>query len=303
MPESKSDSLKVDKIWVIDKFIELGIFILGFVIALYIDDVRIKSSEKKLKTHYMKIIMSDLKADLKSYKIAFNHDSTRASGCDYILTYLIRKQNAEILTFGKLIHNSHGRIGPGFQFDKGKLFAKGDTIQIISEKRGWLLDTSNFWVNKQIIKNIKNDFDWFSEEIDSNVKDKIEFYSKYIDDTKTVFQQTTGNEALITVNTSSILNKSNLEKNLSYYYKFGSFLNWLENFYRNYHYLKYNDLRYTYGNTNLFSFLYKLSSEQNNELIELLTIASIHAKKEANYYKEVINLNKNLQNEIFNLQN
>ena len=300
---SESNRTKVDKLWVIDKFIELGIFILGFVIALYIDDVRIKSSEKKLKTHYMKIIMSDLKADLQSYNIAYKHDSTRAAGCNYILSFLIKKQNAEILTFGKLVHNSHGRIGPGFQFDKGKLFTKGDTIQIISEKKGWLLDTSNFWVNKQIIRNIKNNFDWFSEEIDSNVKNNIEFYSKYIDDTKTVFQQTTGNEALITVNTSSILNKSNVEKNLSSYYKFGSFLNWLENFYRNHHYLKYNDIRYSFGNTSLFSFLYKLNSEQNNELIELLTIASIHAKKEANYYKEAIELNKNLQQEILNILN
>tara|TARA_B100001287_G_scaffold272541_1_gene274400 strand:+ start:4442 stop:5350 length:909 start_codon:yes stop_codon:yes gene_type:complete len=292
---------KVDKLWVIDKFIELGIFILGFVIALYIDDARIQSSEKQLKTHYLKIISSDLEADLKSFNVAFNHDSTRAAGCDYILSFLIKKQNAEILTFGKLVHNSQGRIGPGFQFDKGKLFKKGDTIQILSENKGWLLDTSNYWVNKQIIKNIKNKFDWFSQDIDSNVKNKIEFYSKYVDDTKTVFQQTTGNEALIGVNTSSILNKSNLEKDLSSYYKFGSFLSWLEDFYRNNYFIKYNDLRYTYGKVSLFSFLYKLDSEQNNELIELLTIASIHAKKEANYYKEAIELNKNLQQQISNV--
>ena len=146
--ESKTDGLKVDKIWVIDKFIELGIFILGFVIALYIDDVRIKSSEKKLKTHYMKI-MSDSKADLATN--SFQPRFTRAFGCDYILSYLIRKQNAEILTFGKLVHNSHGRIGPGFQFDKGKLFAKVIQYKLF-RKKGWLLDTSNFWVNKQIIK-------------------------------------------------------------------------------------------------------------------------------------------------------
>jgi hypothetical protein len=299
-PAKKARKFKVDRVWIIDKSIELGIFVLGFLIALYIDDVRDANDVKQLKEHYMEIVKSDLEKDLATYENAYHHDSLRAIGCDYILQFLIKRQHSEFHSFASLKHNSKGKIGPGFDFDEGGEFTKGDTIQIVSEKKGWFLDTSGFWLNKQIVSNLNNEFDWFSQEINDSVKSKIQSFSFFLDETRSVFQHRTGYEGLIAQNTSSFLNTTEIETRLSDYYSFGAYLNWLEDFYRNSHYPSYNELRYTFGQISFFNFLYLLSNEQNNELIRQLTLASIHAKKETRFYINAISLNKELQQLIKN---
>lgn len=294
----KERKFKVDRVWFIDKAIELSIFVLGFVIALYIDDARDANNVKELKEHYLEIVEADLNKDLADYEFAYQHDSLRAEGCDFILSFLIKRQNSEFHSFGTLKHNSESRIGPGFDFDVGQLFNQGDTLQIVAEKDGWFLDTSGFWVNKQIIRSVDNTFDWFSEEINDSVRSRIEFYSHYVDETKSVFQHRTGYEGLMAQNTASFLKATNIESKLSDYYSDGSYLNWLEDYYRDNHYPHYNELRYSFGEVPLFQFLYLINNEQNNELIKQLTLASIHAKKEKRYYLKAIQMNKELKSAI-----
>ena len=294
----KERKFKVDKVWLIDKGIELSIFVLGFLIALYIDDVRDANQVKQLKDHYMEIVKIDLEKDLEGYEFAYQHDSLRAEGCDYVLSFLIQRQNSEFHSFGTLRHNSSGRIGPGFDFEEGGDFKEKDTLQIVAEKNGWFLDSSGYWVNKQIVRSVENKFNWFSEEINDSVKAKIDTYAWYVDETKSVFQHRTGYDGLIAQNTSSFLSTTEIESKLSDYYSFGSYLNWLENYYRDSHYPHFNELRYSFGKTDLFQFLYMLSNEQNSELIRQLTLASIHAKKEKIYYIKAINMNRGLQETI-----
>ena len=291
----KERKFKVDRVWFIDKGIELGIFVLGFLIALYIDDVRDTADVKNLKEHYMHIVTTDLQKDHEAYEFAYNHDSLRAEGCDYILTFLLKKQDAEYHSFGKLKHDSKGRIGPGFDFDEGGSFSANDTILIVSEEKGWYLAESGYWVNSRIVKIVDNSFNWFSREINDSVKSKIEFYQHYLDETKSVFQHTTGYKGLMAQNTSKFLNSTKIESTLSDYYSYGSYVNWLEDFYRESHFHKYHDLRYSYGDVSFFEFLYKLDSDQNNRLIRNLTIAKIHAKKEMTYYVKAMKMNKRVQ--------
>ncbi|MCB9225365.1 MAG: hypothetical protein R2780_00505 [Crocinitomicaceae bacterium] len=291
----KKKRFNFDRKWLIDKAIELSIFVLGFAIALYIDDVRDSNQVKKLKEHYMEIVKADLEQDLKNYEVAYHHDSLRAEGCDFILQYLLKRQNSEFHSFGTLRHASPGKIGPGFDFEAAGNFAQGDTIQIIAERNGWFLDTSGFWLNKAIVKSVENKFNWFSEEITDSVKSKIDGYAYYVDETKSVFQHTTGYKGLMAQNTSSFMNTTEIESQLSDYYSFGSYLNWLEDYYRDNHYPKFNELRYSFGQVDLFQFLYLLNNEQNNELIRQLTLASIHANKEKRYYLGAIEKNKALQ--------
>ncbi|UKN00989.1 hypothetical protein K6119_14735 [Paracrocinitomix mangrovi] len=294
--ENKKEKwFKVDKVWFLDKGIELTIFILGFLIAMYIDDVRDSRSVKQLKEHHMAIVKKDLDHDLINYQRAYEHDSLRAEGCDYILQFLIKRQNSEFHSYGTLRHNTAGRIGPGFDFDEGGEFKSGDTIQIVAEKKGWFLDTSGFWINRQIVSSVDNQFNWFSQEIGDSVKKKIEFYAFYVDETKSVFQHKTGYDGLISQNTSAFLSTTQIESELSDYYYFGNYLNWLENYYRDSHYPKFNELRYSFGKIDLFQFLYLLNNEQNNELIQQLTLASIHAKKEKRYYLGAMDKNRGIQ--------
>lgn len=295
MKEKKDKKFKFDRIWVLDKTIELSIFVLGFLIALWIDGVRDDNQMNQLKEHYLEIVEYDLIQDQVSYEDAYRHDSIRADGCDYILYWLLKRQRSEFHSYGALIHPSSGMTGPGFDFEEGINFDQGDTIQIIDEKEDWILDTSGFWINQKIVKSVYNEFSWFSEEINDTVVNKIKEYSSYVDDTKSVFQQTKGYEGLISQNTSSFLNTTSIETELSNYYSFGAYLNWLENYYRDNHYGNFNELRYTYGQTDLFRFLYLIDDEQNNELIRQLTLASIHAKKEKRYYLEILAINKSLQ--------
>lgn len=290
----KNKKFSFDRTWVLDKAIELSIFILGFLIALWIDGVRDDNQVKQLKEHYMEIVQGDLEKDLETYEKAYYHDSLRADGCDYILGWLLKRQNSEFHSYGILKHSTSGRIGPGFDFEEGGEFIESDTVEIIAEQKGWFLDSSGFWINKLIVKSIDNDFNWFSQEINDSVVAKIDRYAWYVDETKSVFQHRTGYEGLISQNTSSFLNTTEIESKLSDYYSFGSYLNWLENYYRDHHYVKFNELRYTYGPTDLFRFLYLINNEQNNDLIRQLTLASIHAKKEKRYYIKAINLNKGL---------
>lgn len=290
----KERKFKVDRVWFIDKGIELSIFVLGFLIALYIDDVRDANDVKKLKEHYMHMVGADLEKDMKTYEYAYKHDSLRAEGCEYILGFLLKRQNSEYHSFGKLKHNSKGHIGPGFDFDKSGSFNEGDTILIVNEEKGWYLDTSGYWINKRIVNIVDNSFNWFSQEINDSVKSKILFYQEYLDVTKSVFQHTTGYKGLMSQNTSKFLNSIRIETELSDYYQYGSYVNWLEDFYRESHFHKYNDLRYSFGDVNFFEFLYKLNKEQNNELIRQLTIAKIHAEKEMGYYTNAMNLNKSI---------
>ena len=112
----KGKRLKIDRIWFLDKGIELTIFVLGFLIALYLDDVRADRDIKKLTDHYMEVVKSDLVKDLSSYEFAYRHDSLREMGSIYILNFLIERQNSEFRSFGTLRHNTPGRIGPGFDF-------------------------------------------------------------------------------------------------------------------------------------------------------------------------------------------
>lgn len=294
----KKKRFNFDRTWLIDKSIELSIFVLGFVIALYIDDVRDTNQVKQLKEHYMDIVSSDLEKDLEAYEFAYQHDSLRAEGCDYILKFLLKRQNSEFHSFGTLRHNTAGKIGPGFDFEEGGKFNQGDTLQIVAERNGWFLDTSGFWVNKAIVKSVENKFNWFSEEITDSVRAKIEAYAHYVDETKSIFQYTTGYKGLMAQNTSAFLKTTEIESRLSDYYSFGSYLNWLENYYRDNHYPKFNELRYSFGEIDLFQFLYLLSNEQNNEMIRQLTLASIHAKKEKRYYLVAIEKNKSLQSLI-----
>lgn len=286
---------KVDRVWIIDKGIELSIFVLGFLIALYIDDVRDANDVKKLKEHYIHMVRSDLEKDMKTYENAYKHDSLRSEGCEYILSYLLKRQNSEYHSFGRLKHDSKGHIGPGFDFDETGAFDEGDTILIVNEEKGWYLDTSGYWINARIVKIFDNSFNWFSQEINDSVKGKIEFYQDYLDVTKSVFQHTTGYKGLISQNTSKFLNSIRIETELSDYYQYGTYVNWLEDFYRESHFHKYNDLRYSFGDVSFFEFLYKLNKEQNNDLIRQLTIAKIHAKKEMGYYVNAMKMNRNIQ--------
>jgi len=296
----KKKKFNIDRLWVIDKVIELSIFVLGFLIALWIDGVRADNDVKQLKEHYMEVVQTDLRKDLESYEFSYHHDSLRAEGCDYILGWLLKRQNSEFHSYGTPKHSTEGRIGPGFDFDEGGFFDEVDTLEIVAEKNGWFLDSSGYWINKQIVRSVNNEFNWFSSQITDSVKSKIEKYAWYVDETKSVFQHTTGYEGLISQNTSSFLNTTEIESKLSDYYSFGSYLNWLENYYRDNHYVKYNELRYAYGPKDLFKFLYLLTNEQNNLLIQQLTLASIHAKKEKTYYLKAIEMNKNLADYIAN---
>lgn len=294
-PPKKERKFKVDRVWFIDKSIELTIFVLGFLIALYIDGVRDENEVKQLKGHYMDIISSDLEKDLETYEMAYEHDSLRAEGCDFLLGYLMKRQNAEFHSFGEVKHNTEGRIGPGFDFDTEGQFNQGDTIQIVSEKKGWYLDTSGSWINKQIVKTLSNEFDWFSQEITDSIKKKIESYTVYVDETRSVFQHTTGYDGMMSRNTSSFLSSTTVETKLSDYYSFGKYTNWIEDYYRNNHYPAYNELRHSFGHSSLFQFLYKLNNEQNTELIRQLTLASLHARKEMKYYQKAMSMNRLIQ--------
>lgn len=284
-----------DRTWLLDKGIELSIFVLGFVIALWIDGVRDDNHVKKLKEHYMEIVVSDLKKDLGNYEEALYHDSMRAEGCDYILTWLLQRQSSDYHSFAVLKHETKGRTGPGFDFGERVQFMANDTIQIISEQSGWFQDTSGYWINKQLVKAMDRQFNWFSTEVDDSVQVKLERYSEFVDGTKSVFQHTTGYDGLMSQNTSSFLNTTTVESRLSDYYGFGEYLNWLEDYYRDKHFVEFTNLRYSYGEANMFRFLYLLNNEQNNELIQHLTVASIHAKKEIKYYRKAIAMNKGLQ--------
>ncbi len=291
---TKKKTFKVDKTWIIDKVIELSIFVLGFLIALWIDGVREENDVKQLKQHYLSIVEFDLEQDHVLYNSAYQHDSIRADGCDYILTWLLKRQSSTFHSFGLIKNSVDGHIGPGFEFDKGIGFNKGDTLQIIAEKGDWFMSNSGDWVNKHFVKSLNNDFNWFSSEINDSVISKINDYAYFVDETKSVFQQTAGYEGLISQNTSSFLNTTEIETKLSNYYSKGSYLNWLENYYRDNHYVQYNTLRYTFGQTDFFRFLILINSEENNQLIRHLTIASIHARKEMKYYLDQIERNNNL---------
>lgn len=301
MTDETKKKWRFDRTWIIDKAIELSIFVLGFLIALWIDDVRDQNDIKQLKRHYMAVVQFDLEQDHEKYSEAYRHDSIRAEACDYILDFLLRRQNADIHSMGLLKFESKARIGPGFDFEGGPQFMQGDTIMVIAEKKGWYLDTSGFWLNKQLVKDVENDFNWFSKSISDTVKNKIEGYTYYVDQTKSVFQKTTGYEGLIAQNTSSFMEATELETALSEYYSLGSYLNWLENYYRDNHYPNYNELRYTYGPTDLFQFLYTINNEENSRLIQQLTLASIHAKKEKVYYLKVLEMNEGIQDLIKNM--
>ena len=290
----KKKKFSFDKTWIIDKSIELGIFVLGFLIALWIDGVRSDNEVKQLKEHYMEIVKNDLDKDLANYEMAYEHDSIRAEGCDYILGWLLKRQSAEFHSFGIVKQNSNGSAGPGFEYDQTGSFNGGDTIQIIAENKGWMLDTSGYWLNRKMIKKIDSDFTLFASNSGDSVKSKIEFYAYYVDETKSIFQHSTGFEGMISQNTSSFMNTTEIESRLSDYYNFGSYLNWLENYYRDNHYVHYNELRYTYGPTDLYRYLYLITEEQNNEMIRQLTLASIHAKKEKRYYLQTIKKNRDL---------
>lgn len=293
--KGKERKFKVDRVWFIDKGIELGIFVFGLLIALYIDDVRESGNVKKLKEHYLFIVSTDLQKDKGQYERVYEHDSLRAEGCQFILSYLQRRQNADYHSFGKLKHDTKGRIGPGFDFEDKNEFNAFDTILIINERKGWYLDTSGAWINAQIVSIIDNSFNWFSQEVDDSVKRKIEYYEPYLDDTRSVFQHTTGYNGLMAQNTSAFMNTTEIESQLSDYYSFGSYLNWIEDFYRVSHYPDYNELRFSFGDVSFFDFLYRLNNEQNSELIRQLTIAKIQAQKEMGYYRKAIKMNKDVQ--------
>lgn len=292
--EKKTKKKRFDTTWWIDKSIELTIFILGFIIALTIDDIRDRNQVKQLKEHYLDVVQEDLRKDRIDYENAYEHDSLRREGCDYVLNWIIKRQNSALHSYGVLKHNTQAHIGPGFDFDEGDAFQKGDTIQIIKEKVGWYMDSSGYWFNKQIIKSINNEFDWFSAEVSDSVKNKLRDFEHYIDQTKSVFQRKTGYKGLISQNTSSFLNTTSVETKLSDYYNFGDYLNWLEDYYRDKHFLEYSSLRYSYGKTGMYKFLYLLNNEQNNELIKHLTLASIQSEKEMRYYIKALNMNQEL---------
>ena len=293
--KKKERKFKVDRVWFIDKGIELSIFVLGFLIALWIDGVRDKNDVKQLKEHYLHMVRVDLEKDMEAYEYAYEHDSLRTEGCAFILEYLLKRQNSEYHSFGKLKHDAGGHIGPGFDFDERRNFGQGDTILIVNEEKGWYLDTSGYWINARIVMIVDNSFNWFSQEINDSVKSEIVFYQDYLDITKSVFQHTTGYEGLISQNTSKFMNSIEIESELSDYYQYGSYVNWLEDFYRESHFHKYNDLRYSFGDVSFFEFLYKMNIEQNNDLIRQLTIAKNHAEKEIGYYQKAMKMNRRIQ--------
>ena len=293
--KKKERKFKVDRVWFIDKGIELSIFVLGFLIALWIDGVRDENDVKQLKEHYLQMVRVDLEKDMEAYEYAYEHDSLRAEGCAFILEYLLKRQNSEYHSFGKLKHDAGGHIGPGFDFDERRNFGQGDTILIVNEEKGWYLDTSGYWINARIVMIVDNSFNWFSQEINDSVKSEIVFYQDYLDITKSVFQHTTGYEGLISQNTSKFMNSIEIESELSDYYQYGSYVNWLEDFYRESHFHKYNDLRYSFGDVSFFEFLYKMNIEQNNDLIRQLTIAKNHAEKEIGYYQKAMKMNRRIQ--------
>lgn len=294
-PNNKERKFKVDRVWFIDKGIELSIFVLGFLIALYIDDVRDAGQIKQLKEHHLEIVQLDLEKDLVNYQLALEHDSLRSLGCDLVLEYLVKRQRSELYTQGVLMREEQSWKGPGTVFQESKMYAATDTIEIITEEKGWCLTQSGDWVDRSKIQRFNTDFSWFSNEIMNGVKEQIDFYAFYIDETKSVFQHKTGYLGLISQNTSAFLNTTEVETQLSDYYSFGSYLNWLEDYYRDNHYPLFNELRYSFGEIELFQFLFMLSTEQNNDLIQQISLASIHSKKEVRYYQEAISMNKSLQ--------
>ena len=294
-PKKKERKFKVDRVWFIDKGIELTIFVLGFLIALWIDGVRDENDVKQLKEHYLDMVRVDLEKDMEAYQFAYEHDSLRAEGCEFILGYLLKRQNSEYHSFGKLKHDTKGNIGPGFDFSEMGDFNQGDTILIVNDEKGWYLDTSGYWINSRIVNIVDNSFNWFSQEINDTVKSEITFYQEYLDITKSVFQRTTGYNGLISQNTSKFMNSTAIETELSDYYQYGKYVNWLEDFYRESHFHKYDDLRYSFGEVSFFEFLYKMDNEQNNDLIRQLTIAKKHAKKEMGYYQKAMRMNASIQ--------
>ena len=293
--EGKPDPPVVDRTLIVDKLIDLGIFVLGVVIALWIDDRRGTNEVKKLHTHYLEILQHDLDMDKEGYEYALEYDSVRAEGCDYLLGWLLKRQSSDLHSFGMVKHDTKGRIGPGFDFEEGWQFFAGDTLQILDEENGWLLDTTGYWVNQRIVSNLDKEFNWFSSEVSDTVVDRIAYFEPYIDKTQTVFQNRTGYDGMITQNTANFLETTEIESKLSDYYSRGAYISWIENYYRDEHFWQYSNLRHSFGQTEMRRFLYLLSNEQNNELIRHLSIASMHSKKEVDYYREMLQKNLELQ--------
>lgn len=288
---SSDEKPKFDRTWIFDKVIELTIFVLGFFIALWIDGMRGDREVKQLHNHYLEILQLDLEKDKNDYEFAYRHDSLRAEGCDYLLTWLLKRQTSNQQTLAEVRYDSQGHIGPGFDFEEGWQFFAGDTIQIVGEDSGWYLDTTGYWINRRIVEKLDNDFTWFSAEVNDSVVNKMTFYEHYIDETKSVFQHRTGYDGMITQNTASFLETTEIESKLSAYYSFGSYLSWLEDYYRDSHFWQYSALRHSFGKTEIRRFLYLLDNEQNNELIRHLSLASMQSRKEMRYYREALALN------------
>jgi hypothetical protein len=90
------------------------------------------------------------------------------------------------------------------------------------------------------------------------------------------------------------LTNAALQSDLSKYYKYGDYVNWLEAYYRESHYNVYNELRYTFGEESFLNFIYRLDEDGNDKLIQQLTIAKKHAIKEMEYYKKAMTMGEDL---------
>ena len=285
--------MKLEKIWYLDKIIELSIFILGFYIALWIDDYRSEKDTQHLKVHYRDIINRDIQKDCENYQFAFTHDSLRAIGCDLVLDLLTQRQRSFRSELGILRTNYRSRLGPGLEFDTLKTVFKGDTLLILDKSDDWMMDSTGVWVPKKVISKLNIKFNWFFKESDLEIKKKIIDMEEYLDETQSVFQLKTGYEGLLGQNTSNLTNAA-LQSDLSKYYKYGDYVNWLEAYYRESHYNVYNELRYTFGEESFLNFIYRLDEDGNDKLIQQLTIAKKHAIKEMEYYKKAMTMGEDL---------
>lgn len=281
--------MKLTKIWYLNTFIQLAIFVLGFFIAMWIDEFRQSRETVKLKEHYLGIVKNDVEKDIQNYQNAYEHDSLRSIGCDLVLKLLLSRQRAFRNELGILRTSFQSKKGPGNEFDTLRIMNKGDTIAILDKSDNWIMDSSGAWLPKNIISKMDIQFNWFFRGSDTTIKNRVSELEYYIDETKSVFQLKTGYEGLIMQNTSNLTNHE-LQSSLSNYYKFGEYVNWLENYYRDSHYDIYNELRFSFGQESFINFIYRLDEDGNNQLIQQLSIAKKHADREVKYYKQAIEL-------------